>query len=69
MAISSESEPGSVGKLRGLLIRVGAIVLLVLWIGIHTASVSIKQVDAGHVGVVKQFGEIEIGRASCRERV
>ncbi|HJP41096.1 MAG TPA: prohibitin family protein [Dehalococcoidia bacterium] len=58
MAISSESEPGSVGKLRGLLIRVGAIVLLVLWIGIHTASVSIKQVDAGHVGVVKQFGEI-----------
>ena len=58
IVISRESEPGSIGKLRGLLIRVGALVLLVLWIGIHTAAVSIKQVDAGHVGVVKQFGEI-----------
>lgn len=56
--VSRESEPDSPGQLRGVLIRVGAIALLVLWIVIHTAAVSIKQIEAGHVGVVYQFGSI-----------
>ena len=56
--ITRESAPDTPGKLRGLLVRVGAIVLLVLWILVHTALVSIKQVEAGHVAVVYEFGEI-----------
>ena len=61
--VSRESEPGSPGRLRGVLIRVGALALLVLWVVLHTAAVSIKQIEAGHVGVVYQFGEI-VGQRS-----
>lgn len=57
-AIQSESAPDSPGRLRGALVKVGGIVLLVLWVGLQTAATSIHQVEAGHVGVVYQFGSI-----------
>jgi regulator of protease activity HflC (stomatin/prohibitin superfamily) len=53
-----ESAPGSAGAMRGMLIQVAAGILFVLWAVLHTAAVSVKQVEAGHVVVVYQFGKI-----------
>ena len=53
-----ESGAGTPGALRGLLLMIGAGALFVLWIGISTVASSVRQVEAGHVGVVYQFGEI-----------
>lgn len=49
---------GSVERLRGSIIMVGAAVLFVAWVGLHTLAASLKTVEAGHVVVVYQFGEI-----------
>ncbi len=42
----------------GMAARVGSVVLAVLWIGLATLTNSLHQVDAGHVGVVRTFGDI-----------
>ena len=59
----SESDKGSPGALRGQLIMIGAGALFAVWIVISTLVSSVRQVEAGHVGVVYQFGEI-IGQKS-----
>jgi len=42
----------------GTLLTIGAFVLFVLWVGLHTLAASIHQVPAGHAGVVREFGAI-----------
>jgi regulator of protease activity HflC (stomatin/prohibitin superfamily) len=37
---------------------VAAGVVFILWVGLHTVFASVKPIEAGHVGVVYQFGEI-----------
>lgn len=54
---------GSPGRFRGTMVMVASAVLFVLWAGLHTALASIKPIQAGHVGVVYQFGEI-VGQKS-----
>lgn len=57
-AMRSEAEPGSPESDRGLIVLVLSIIVFVIWVGAHTAFNAIKQVEAGHVAVVYQFGEI-----------
>lgn len=57
-ALKNESEPGSPDAARGMLIMGAAAVVFVLWVGAHTAIASVRQVPAGNVVVVYQFGEI-----------
>ena len=57
-AMRSEAEPGSPESDRGLIIVVLAIIVFVIWAGAHTALSALKQVEAGDVAVVYQFGEI-----------
>jgi len=48
----------STTRMAGVGMRAAAIVLGVLWIGLATLVNSVHQVDAGHVGVVRTFGDI-----------
>jgi regulator of protease activity HflC (stomatin/prohibitin superfamily) len=48
----------NVTRITGVAMRVGAVALGVLWIGLATLANSVHQVDAGHVGVVRTFGDI-----------
>ncbi len=57
-AMRREAEPGSPESDRGLLVIVFAGIVLVLWVGAHTAISSLKAIEAGDVAVVYQFGEI-----------
>lgn len=57
-AMRSEAEPGSPESDRGLIVIIASIIIFVIWVGAHTAREAIKQIEAGHVGVVYQFGEI-----------
>ena len=57
-AMRSEAEPGSPEADRGLIFIVLAIIVFVVWAGAHTALSALKQVEAGDVAVVYQFGEI-----------
>jgi len=57
-AARSAANPGSPERFRGMVAMVAAGVLFALWAGLHTAFASIKPIEAGHVGVVYQFGEI-----------
>jgi len=57
-AIRREAQPRTPEADRGLIVMSGAIVLWLLWAGIHTGFASTKQVEAGHVAIVYQFGEI-----------
>lgn len=57
-AMRSEAEPGSPEADRGLIVIVLAVLVFVVWAGAHTALASLKQIEAGHVAVVYQFGEI-----------
>ena len=57
-AMRSEAEPGSPEADRGLIFIVLAIIVFVIWAGAHTALSALKQVEAGDVAVVYQFGEI-----------
>lgn len=57
-AARSGAQPGSPERFRGTIAMVAGAVLFVLWAGLHTVFASIKPVEAGHVGVVYQFGEI-----------
>lgn len=52
------ATPASPERLRGGIVMAAAALLFVLWAGLHTAFASIKPIEAGHVGVVYQFGEI-----------
>ncbi|MBA4179182.1 MAG: hypothetical protein C0506_01200 [Anaerolinea sp.] len=54
---------GSVERLRASIVMVAAAVLFVAWVGLHTLAASLKTVEAGHVVVVYQFGEI-VGQKS-----
>lgn len=57
-AMRSEAEPGSPESDRGLIVIVLAIIVFVLWAGAHTALSSLKQIEAGNIAVVYEFGEI-----------
>jgi len=48
----------NVTRITGVAMRVGALALAVLWMGLATLVNSVHQVDAGHVGVVRTFGDI-----------
>lgn len=58
-----DSTPGSPGAFRGVVMMGAAGVLLGLWVVIHTMLVSVKTVEAGHVGIVYRFGSI-VGQRS-----
>ena len=49
---------GSQERFRGSIAMVVAGVVFALWVGLHTVFASVKPIEAGHVGVVYQFGEI-----------
>lgn len=57
-AAHGAANPGSAERFRAMIIMMGAGALLVVWAGLHTVLASIKPIEAGHVGVVYQFGEI-----------
>jgi regulator of protease activity HflC (stomatin/prohibitin superfamily) len=42
----------------GTVLAIGAVVLFLLWVGLHTLVASVHQVPAGHAGVVREFGAI-----------
>jgi len=45
-------------RIAGIAMRVVAVALATLWIGLATLVNTLHQVDAGHVGVVRTFGDI-----------
>lgn len=53
-----EAKPATPEADRGLLVQVAAVALFVVWTGLHTAFAVTRQVEAGHVAIVYQFGEI-----------
>jgi regulator of protease activity HflC (stomatin/prohibitin superfamily) len=57
-AAHGPANPGSPERFRAMIIMMGAGALLVVWAGLHTVLASVKPIEAGHVGVVYQFGEI-----------
>jgi len=57
------AKAGTPAADRGLLVMVAAAALFVVWTVLQTAVSSIRQVEAGHVGVVYQFGSI-VGQRS-----
>ena len=54
----SASADGTPERLRATIIMVAVSVVFVLWVGLTTLAASLKTVEAGHVIVVYQFGEI-----------
>ena len=62
-AARTGANPGSPERFRGMIAMVAAAAIFVLWAGLHTAVAAVKPIEAGHVGVVYQFGEI-IGQKS-----
>jgi regulator of protease activity HflC (stomatin/prohibitin superfamily) len=57
-AARAGAAAGSPERFRGAVAMVAAGVLFVVWAGLHTVIASVKPIEAGHVGVVYQFGEI-----------
>ena len=57
-AMRSEAEPGSPESDRGLIVVVLSVIVFVIWVGAHTAFSALKQIEAGNIAVVYQFGEI-----------
>jgi len=45
-------------RVAGVALRVAAVALAILWIGLTTVVHTFHQVDAGHVGVIRTFGDI-----------
>ncbi len=62
-AARGAAAAGSPERFRAMAVMIGAGVLFVLWAGLHTVIASVKPIEAGHVGVVYQFGEI-VGQKS-----
>src|SRR5213078_1513472 len=62
-AARSGAQPGSPERMRGTIIMVAAAGIFALWVGLHTVIASIKPIEAGHVALVYQFGEI-VGQKS-----
>lgn len=58
MAARSGAQPGSPERVRGSILMGAGVALFLVWAGLHTAFAAIKPIEAGHVGVVYQFGEI-----------
>jgi regulator of protease activity HflC (stomatin/prohibitin superfamily) len=52
------AAPGSPERLRGLMAMGAAVAIFAVWVGVHSALRSVKAIEAGHVGVVYEFGEI-----------
>lgn len=57
-AIRAESQPKSPEADRGMLIMGAAVLVWVIWVGLHTGTAATRQVEAGHVAIVYQFGSI-----------
>jgi prohibitin 2 len=62
-AARSGAQPGSTERMRGTIIMVAAGGLFAVWVGLHTVFAAVKPVQAGHVIIVYQFGEI-VGQKS-----
>lgn len=62
-AARSGATANSPERFRGTIAMVAAGVVFALWAGLHTVAASVKPIEAGHVGVVYQFGEI-VGQKS-----
>jgi regulator of protease activity HflC (stomatin/prohibitin superfamily) len=56
--LKREARPDSPEADRGLLVQIVAVVIVFVWIGLHTAFSVTRQVEAGHVAIVYEFGEI-----------
>ena len=54
----SSAADGTPEKLRATIIMVSVSIVFALWVGLTTIAASLKTVQAGHVIVVYQFGEI-----------
>jgi regulator of protease activity HflC (stomatin/prohibitin superfamily) len=52
------ASAGSPERFRASIVMFAAAGLFALWAGLHTVLASVKPIEAGHVGVVYQFGEI-----------
>lgn len=57
-AARAAAEPGTPERMRGGIVIGAAVAVFVAWVGVHTVLRSVKPIEAGHVGVVYQFGEI-----------
>ena len=55
----SVDEKDDDGKVVGSILLILASVGFVLWVGLHTGFASFRQVEAGHIGVVYEFGAIK----------
>lgn len=53
-----EARPDSPEADRGLLVAVAGVVIFFIWVGLHTGIAATKQVEAGHVSIVYEFGQI-----------
>jgi regulator of protease activity HflC (stomatin/prohibitin superfamily) len=57
--VAREGAPaGSPERFRASIVMFAAAGVFVLWAGLHTVLASVKPIEAGHIGVVYQFGEI-----------
>lgn len=57
-AARAAAKPGTPERMRGGIVIGAAVAVFVAWVGVHTVLRSVKPIEAGHVGVVYQFGEI-----------
>lgn len=48
----------NVARITSMVLRTAAVVVAGLWIGVATITATFHQVEAGHVGVVRTFGDI-----------
>lgn len=62
-AIRRQGAPDSPQAAQGLMILSASVVLWVLWVALHTAFATTRQVEAGHVAIVYEFGSI-VGQRS-----
>jgi regulator of protease activity HflC (stomatin/prohibitin superfamily) len=53
-----EARPDTPEADRGLLVMVVGVVVFFVWVGLHTGLASTRQVEAGHVAIVYEFGQI-----------
>ena len=58
-ALKSSSSSTRDDRQTGKFLQIVSLILLVVWIGLHTVLASVHQVPFGHVGLVKQLGAIQ----------
>jgi regulator of protease activity HflC (stomatin/prohibitin superfamily) len=53
-----EARPDTPEADRGLLVSIAGLVIFFVWVGLHTGISVTRQVEAGHIAIVYEFGEI-----------